>query len=248
MQSKFEKKCEELQAVISVLEEENQLLSERAEETLLIKMVAESISLIDDSRTLLENTLEKISILKDIPYCSCYELKQTSARQIAAYAAFSDSYIGGEMQLASQIRTELNDGATIITGGSFREQGLVIDFDEGDFRPYTAFLCSFTTKTIPDGVFAFIDDERDEKEFSPMTMLLHHVVDMIVERLDKITLMNELKQLNIELDSRVKSRTRLLAETNCQLKIEIAERKQVEETLRESEARYRLLCNSGNDA
>ncbi len=50
-----------------------------------------------------------------------------------------------------------------------------------------------------------------------------------------------------KLEEMVKARTLELAERNCQLKKEIAERKKVESSLRESEALYRLLTTNAND-
>jgi len=50
-----------------------------------------------------------------------------------------------------------------------------------------------------------------------------------------------------KLEEMVKARTLELAERNCQLKKEIAERKRVESSLRESEALYRLLTTNAND-
>ena len=50
-----------------------------------------------------------------------------------------------------------------------------------------------------------------------------------------------------KLEEMVKASTLELAERNCQLKKEIAERKKVESSLRESEALYRLLTTNAND-
>jgi len=57
----------------------------------------------------------------------------------------------------------------------------------------------------------------------------------------------ELRSHYDKLEEMVKSRTLELAERNCQLEKEIAERKKVESSLRESEALYRLLTINAND-
>lgn len=57
-----------------------------------------------------------------------------------------------------------------------------------------------------------------------------------------------LRQSIDELDDRVRSRTQALDESNRSLVKEIGERKRIEETLRESTARYRAITQSSNDA
>ena len=57
-----------------------------------------------------------------------------------------------------------------------------------------------------------------------------------------------LQKAHDELEHRVIERTAELSNANIILKKEIAERKKAEDALRQSEERYRLLFNSGNDA
>ena len=70
----LEKKYINLKSKLKVIEEENKLLSERSEEIILLGLVTESVSLIEDKHVLLENVLERISVLKNIPFCGCYSM------------------------------------------------------------------------------------------------------------------------------------------------------------------------------
>ena len=72
-----------------------------------------------------------------------------------------------------------------------------------------------------------------------------HYLDLIDEEIDKRHQTEEaLRQANDVLENQVKKRIRELEQNNKELHIEIMEREQVEENLRESEEKYRLLVNS----
>ena len=69
----YERKCHELEKKLTVLQNENLLLSDRAEETLLISLISESVRSVDNKDALIDDILERISILKKshhLPSCS----------------------------------------------------------------------------------------------------------------------------------------------------------------------------------
>jgi len=225
MNRELEKRCRELEKNISVLQNENELLSERAEDSLLISLIADSIRSIDDSDVLCLSILERISILKDIQYCACCELRQNKIIQNQVYAGFSDTdFSGSEISLSPEIIKELDDGLVYITSGSCSQKGIQFNFKNSDFEPFSTCIFPFTTESIPEGFFIFADDEPDEAKLSAVSMLLQNIIDMVVEKLDKITLLEELKQLNTDLDRKIKSRTKSLIETNKRLSQEISDR------------------------
>ncbi len=248
MQQNFEDKCKELEEKIRILEEENDHLSERAEETLLLGLVAESIHDVEDGDILLENVLERFSILKSIPYCACFSINENSAQLISAYALFSDDpSIEVHITLSPSIIKEFNQGPYITKNLLNEAKGLSMNFQYENFSPHTVVIIPFETRSIPKGIFVFIDNDPAEDRLSPMIMVLQQVVDMAAARLDKISLLNELRKINIELDHRVEERTKELSRSNKRLQNEIIERKRSEQALRESEERLTAFMESAID-
>ena len=64
-------KISALKQTIRVLEEENIQLSERAEDTMLLGLVSESIQDLHDPIEIIDQVIERISILKNIPFITC---------------------------------------------------------------------------------------------------------------------------------------------------------------------------------
>ncbi len=249
MRIDFQKKCQKLESVNTILKDEINMLSERAEETLLISLIVDTIRSVDDKKRLFENILEKISILKNIGYCAFCKLKKNKAHQKYVYAAFSETDCeGSKITLKSKVLKDFDEiGYSLITNGINQQNDFQINFKNPSFMPFSALLFPFKTKLIPEGLFVFIDDERDENKLKSMSMLLQNIIDMVAEKLDKINLLAELNNLNTQLDHRVKIRTQSLVEANKKLSKEIKERKQVVQKLKESENRYRTVSQLTSD-
>lgn len=80
------------------------------------------------------------------------------------------------------------------------------------------------------------------KPISKLALLSHvHVMERIKQNED------ELRDAAMMLEQRIKERTENLKESNKKLQIEISERRQMEEALRESEKQYRLIAEKTTD-
>ena len=134
MRQTLEEKCKELKAAIDILQAENKHLSERDENTLLIRLVAETISSCDDSQKLLDQILEQVSVLKNIPYCACFEIQQNTLREVSNYYAYSNiNNSDHAIALPTQLRESLKEEVCSFNRAEFQELGLQICFEGFEF-------------------------------------------------------------------------------------------------------------------
>ncbi|MDO9039792.1 MAG: hypothetical protein Q7U65_00290, partial [Bacteroidota bacterium] len=80
----------DLLSKITILEAENSALSDKAEDSMLFGTVAELIYQTDDTSLLIEQILERISILKNIPFCACFDHNERGINVIGYYALFGE--------------------------------------------------------------------------------------------------------------------------------------------------------------
>ena len=226
---------------VHVLEEENVQLTEKAEDSTLLRLVSENIQNLSNKVEVFENTLERISILKAIPYATCGELSHSRLKPIASYSSFSDQKnVGYPIAIKPDVIRELEDGLIIINTTNVLE----CHFGKSTFTPTTVALIPFKTQTIECGVFVFMDDAAEGDRLSPMLMLLSQVADMAVAKYENMFLLKALTSANKDLESRVEQRTRDLAQANKTLEQEIAERKASELALMESHQTLLTVLNS----
>jgi PAS domain S-box-containing protein len=220
-----------LEHKLRVLSEENDHLAERAEDSLLLGLISENIQNLQDKFEIFSSGLEQISILKGIPFCSCGQLIGSAIEKIESYASFSDSIdIGYPIKISGEVLTDLKNGPLLITN----LENINCTFDGSEFQPVTAALVPFSTQSIANGVFLFIDNTPNNGRFAPMLMLLNHAVDIIVSKYDNMFLLDALQAANKQLEQRVQDRTFELTRAN--------------KALQESELKYRQLVENANDS
>jgi len=80
----------ELESKIQILELENEVLSAKAEENLLLSRAFEEINVFDDIDNLLLSILESISVLLNIQFSGLFDFKDNCFKCISSYALFSN--------------------------------------------------------------------------------------------------------------------------------------------------------------
>ncbi|MDP3913093.1 MAG: ATP-binding protein [Bacteroidota bacterium] len=239
----------DLLSKITILEAENSALSEKAEDSMLFGTVAELIYQTDDTSLLIEQILERISILKNIPFCACFDHNERGINVIGYYALFGE-FQPSDIQLSfPEFTGKIHSGESflILEKEDFESHNFSFLIKGQYFQPLNALIIRCLAKSIPDKYFLFLDNSQTENQFSKIIMPLLQVSKLATERLDKIFIFNELSRLNQELDKRVNERTTELTRINDSLNKEIIERKVLLRALAENEKKLRSVFNAAID-
>jgi len=217
----------ELEEQVRVLEEENALLADRTEDILLLGLISESISGIEDPQAILETALERTSILKDIPLCACASVDDTRIKIVSSSLTFSHKNINGLTQAMELVRDAVTQESSYLSGYECSKMKWPDCKILNNFRPEEILTIPFTSRFMPSGVFLFACDDNEDHRIAKNNMLLHQMVESVVLITDKFSLVQALRETNATLDENIAERT---------------------QQLKTSEAKYRSLVDASKAA
>jgi PAS domain S-box-containing protein len=217
----LKQKIQELEEKARILLIENDQLAERAEDTMLLGLIAEQISRAEDIGQVLEAGLERISILKDIPFCACCSLTGNKAVIFKSYLSFTDEDMSSRtIVLPETMMQKLAAGDCLLSSDECRQAGMSVELKTGSFTPLSLICSPFSSRFIEANLFFFADD-RSENRLSDVADMLRRVTEMMAARMDNISLFHALQDLNRELDRKVEERTRELQKDEERLRLVI---------------------------
>ncbi len=230
----YKAKLEQLQEYITKLEEDNNILANRAEEILLLNLISNAISSIDDEEKLIDELLEKISILKNQTLCCCY------SKSIDGYRLISDYFIGdynieksSTIVLNECIEKELHSKQVYTSLLSQCKFDSKWNFPIKNADSSIILIIPFESQWIKQGVFIFLSDNK-EQYLSDDIIIIQQAIRIILDKIDKLSYIKKIEYLNQSLESKVEQRTKELSEINKKLIVEINERHTIELKLREA--------------
>ena len=205
---------------LRVLGKENELLAERAEEIALLGLVAEQMEAGEDPGILLGGVLERICIVKGIPFGACLQGTGPELGCLASYHLRRPEEAPGADRFRLRPSAPWPPGGALAGGG--HEAGLLFErMDILDPGLEPAGLALIPMKGGPAGLcLLFADDRRGGVELEPLLPVLERVSELVRARLVQLDLITALQALTRTLDGKVAERTR---------------------ELRLGEARYRIL-------
>ncbi len=239
------RRIEELERTVRLLTEEKELLMEKAEDIYLLGILAEKFSLEKRSDPMVRMTLEAAVSLKEIAYAAQFSIQGENLVVLDDQGLdIRYSQKGKRIPLAPPMED------TFFLRKKFSE---ILPGDPlPDFFPeWTAptfpnayYLMPVQVRNSPHSVFLFVNSIDDSSYLKEMLPLLCRIGDLLSARLESLSLLSEIAELNRTLEEKVQARTGELMQTNVRLKAEVAERRQTEEELK----RFRTLINQSNDA
>jgi two-component system, cell cycle sensor histidine kinase and response regulator CckA len=239
-----EERVRQLEETIRVLSAENEALAERAEDTLLLGLIAEKVGAATDADAVLDTGLEQLALLKDVPFGACLGLDGCRATVRRAYLAFTDRpFEGAAVDVTPALAEALSAGTVDIASEDWRAYGLDGLIGAVGFVPSSGLAIAYALQEGVSGFFLFAAD-RPDAPVTKSAMMLNRVVEALTSHLDRIRLLDALKASNQELDRRVAERTEALNAANQKLRQEVAERERADEALKVSLEKYRVLFES----
>lgn len=220
-----------LKSKIAVLVEENTILSQNAEDLFLVSTLFDTIQKESERSILFQNVLEKVAVLKNIPYCALLAKSDSSFTLISEYLI---SHNLNTLERTFEIKN--------IDFSSYRYEPLFISkenidsvqkelgIDKYGFVSSEILLIPFYSKLTGEAFFLCAAN-KESTSLSKIVPFLVYIVNRIAERFDSIYYENELQRLNHDLEGRIIERTNELLELNKQLKMEVEERKKKEELI-----------------
>jgi two-component system cell cycle sensor histidine kinase/response regulator CckA len=241
MSDEFLQKIASLEHTLHVLEEENSQLAERAEDAMLLGLISESSLATLSGLEILENTLERISILKSLPFVTCAKGEGTKIEHLCSYANFSiTKEYGYPFNVSEELLARLDAGTCVVKVGN----GFSTSFARETFQPSHAAFITFSSQAFETGIFIFMIEDEDEERLAAMLPLLSRAVEITIAKYDNVFLLQALTETNRNLESQVEKRTADLLAANKHLHAEMLERKASEQALQDSHQTIKTVLDS----
>lgn len=206
-----------LESKLAVLESENEALSLKIEENLLLNRVFEEINSYDESEDFIKEILESICILLDVQFSGLFELMDNQC-------VFKEHYVLFAHEKNPLLRLDIHQDMLekiLYNKSAFLQQGsqtFSFEYPNSNFIAHHGVVVPFNSSRIKNRFFIFINDEASALLKERMG-ILQKIVGIIVARYEKFYYQNALKTLNELLEQKVSLRTYELFEKNEELRV-----------------------------
>jgi len=143
------KENRDLKEKVRILEGENLALSERAEDIMLIGLMAENFSLLHSPEDIVDRLLERISILKKIPFCACCYIQGTYLVIQQYYSTYSLGVrTGQKFKLKPEVLLQMSMGFVGFSKEEIGKKILKIPISKKKLDPAYLAILPFESRTV----------------------------------------------------------------------------------------------------
>jgi signal transduction histidine kinase len=212
MKSNLDPAIIELESKILILERENEILSAKAEENLLLNRAFKEINVYEDTDNLLLNTLEGISVLLNVQFSGIFDRIDNNFVCRKSYALFSNvDNIEVRFNTSENILKLISSDTTCFLKTS--NQDFSFSYEGSDFEADNAVIVGLNKQISDNRFFVFINDFL-AGSLGERIPLFKMVIQIISNRLERAYYQEELEKMNNELEKKVEARTILLKKQN----------------------------------
>lgn len=192
-----------LEAKIQILEYENEIISEKTEETLMLNKAFEGINSKRSNKSVINDTLEHISILMDIPFCGLFRRRENNFRCISWYCLKTNNRKSTPFFKIKSEKIHLSNT---------NELHLVANHDFTfhlpgvDFSPQEALLLPSQSDLLED-IFLICIASDETPGLSQRIELLKKVIRIMDAGYEQRQYQKNLRMLNESLEEKVAKRT-----------------------------------------
>ncbi len=216
----------ELKLRIKLLEHQNEQQAEQMEDKLLLWLVTDTVSQAGNVDELLYGLLERICMIRGLTYAACCLISGEQVKILSQFTPHEERYSHDlPFNLSPELIDQIKSGPIFVDGNKMQDEGFVLS-STFFFSPESIAIFPFHNLTIPFGAFVFFYDEKTEQDIAGFSIVIRQIINLASEKLDKLTLLEELKSLNASFESKLFERTNELTEKNNHLQKEIKTLKQ----------------------
>jgi len=239
----------DLKSKLEVLEHENQMLAERAEDMSLMSMLTEISNETMDHVRMVELILERVSMLKDILLCECGTVDGNRITPIASFWQLEEDTCNKEIIIGDKLTEALKEGSVYLAGEDISQVKFCESVTSLENPVNEILIFTFIYQLDQPAVFIFADNQSvQDGQLEKLIPLLQQITYHAEDRINNFFLLDALQKNKSSLEQRVAERTSELEKINDELKTEIDRRRIAESELELSEEKFREIFNHANDA
>ena len=198
----------DIQSDLRILEQENQMLMERAEEITLLSTVGDILYASNDVKAILQEALERVSIFLDIPFCAFGVQENGVVKLRNSYMLFSNEGLDEDcLTISPELLEMMKSKPQFLKYNPEAAPQLKFCFKAETYEPRNVGLLRTSTIDDPVILFVFADDSRQADSLEKKVDILRAIQYKISTRLDNLGLRKRLELLNTKLEARVQNRT-----------------------------------------